>query len=116
MQINFTMHQHLNVVIIGMLAIATLSAFGCSQPATTGEVLGTVKLDGKAVESGTVRFTPVDGQTGTAGATIDKGKFSVVVPITTHRVEISAVQLPSGTNAADGRHTSAGYATVELIP
>jgi hypothetical protein len=111
------MHQRaMNVACCGLLIVATCLGPGCSAPSTTGEVVGTVTLDGKPVDSGTVQFKPVDGQTSTAGATIDKGKFSVVVPIAKHRVEISATQLASGGNAAAARHSDAGYATVELIP
>jgi hypothetical protein len=111
------MHRRvMNAAFCGMLMVATWLGQGCSAPATTGEVVGTVTLDGKPVDSGTVHFKPVDGQTSTAGATIEKGKFSVVVPIAKHRVEISAIQLASGGDAAAARHSDAGYATVELIP
>jgi hypothetical protein len=102
---------------IALWATAILVATGCEQAPPVGQVQGTVTLDGKPVDNGTIRFTPLEGQAATAGGVIDDGKFSSTVPIAKHRVEISATQI-SGEATAEGRHTpvAGDYTATELIP
>src|SRR5262245_30263024 len=82
---------------LGPAAVAVFLAClaGCSGP-THGEVKGMVTLDGHPLKEGTIRFTPIDGKTGTAGAFIADGKFEAKVPIAKHKVEISSPKLPKG--------------------
>ncbi len=78
--------------LVGLLA---LLAAGCGDSSKTAVVSGTVELDGKPLESGTLTFIPVDGMSPTAGGTIKRGHFSVRVPITTMKVSISAPRVVS---------------------
>ena len=71
-------------------------AIGCSKGPPVGDVRGEVTLDGKPVAEGSIRFSPLDGQSSTAGAIIVDGKFQSLVPVANHRVQISAAQLPPG--------------------
>jgi hypothetical protein len=102
---------------LALCAAAILLAAGCDQPASEGQVQGSVTLDGKPVDNGIIRFTPLEGQVGTAGGVIENGRFTSTVPVARHRVEISATKL-SGEASAEGRHSiSAGdYTATELIP
>lgn len=101
--------------VLALVASASIAATGCNRDPAAGEVQGTVTLDGTPVENGTIRFTPIEGLTGTAGGTISKGQFAVVVPVANHRVQISAIQLPPGTKAPS-RHSDGNYSTIEIIP
>ena len=47
----------------------------------TALVSGTVEIDGKHLESGTMLFMPVDGQTPTAGGAIKNGRYSSACPL-----------------------------------
>ncbi len=82
-------------LLIPALVMAALLP-GCADGPPFGDVQGEVTLDGQPVREGVVRFTPVDGKTGTASALIANGTFRERVPVGTHRVEISAPQLPKG--------------------
>ena len=50
---------------------------GCSDK-KTGEVSGTVSVDGKPVEKGSISFIPVDGNGTTSGSEIKNGKYTVL--------------------------------------
>jgi hypothetical protein len=82
--------------------LAALLSAGCSDGPPYGEVRGEVTLDGQPVKQGVVRFIPLDGSTPTASALITDGRFSERVPVTSHRVEISAPRLPPGGPARRG--------------
>src|SRR6185295_12839166 len=70
--------------------IVAVAVAGCAPAPKTGKVSGQVTLDGQPLKEGRVQFIPVAGDTGTAGAIITDGKFSIDVPITKMRVEINA--------------------------
>jgi hypothetical protein len=98
------------------LVAALILVVGCKRPPTSGDVRGTVTLDGKALEDGTIRFTPIDGKGGTAGGMIKDGQFAFSAPIAKHRVEISATRMTGGRTTPADRHSDAVEAVVDLIP
>ena len=63
---------------------------GCSASKTHGIVNGTVTLDGKPLQEGTVRFVPTEGDSQTASAIITDGQFVAEVPVGVVRIEYSA--------------------------
>jgi hypothetical protein len=71
---------------LGMAALLALA--GCS--GNDGKVSGTVTVDGKPLENGSILFVPVDGKTPTTGGSIKEGHYSVRVPIGKMKVSISA--------------------------
>lgn len=74
-------------ILLTALALAT----GCDSGPATGEVTGTVTVDGQTPPEGSsISFVPADGKSPTAGATIENGKYSAKVPVGTARVEIRA--------------------------
>jgi hypothetical protein len=81
--------------MVWLLAVCSVSmaAYGCSSDSSKGAVSGTVTLDGQPLQSGLIRFVPVDGQTPTADAIITDGEFSVEVPVGEKRVSISAPKI-----------------------
>jgi hypothetical protein len=93
---------------------------GCSDSAPYGEVEGEVALDGKPLAEGVVRFTPVNGNAGTASALIENGRFAEKkVPVALHRVEISSPVLPKGVKSQKEMKRGTvdeGAALEELIP
>ena len=100
------------------LAVAAGTA-GCSGEAPYGDVRGDVTLDGKPLEEGVIRFVPIDGKTSTASELINGGKFSVKVPVGSHRVEISSPKLPKGIASAKQMKRGTvdeGAALEEMIP
>src|SRR5262245_59125792 len=95
---------------------AVLLPPGCSGP-PYGDVRGEVTLDGQPVREGVVQFTPVDGSTPTAEALITEGKFSVRVPVTKHRVSISAPKVPPGSSSSpNSKPIDSTWAAEQLIP
>jgi hypothetical protein len=72
----------------GGVLVALLALAGCA--ANTGQVSGTVKVDGEPVETGSILFVPADGKGSTAGGKIEKGQYSVKVPLGSMKVAISA--------------------------
>lgn len=76
--------------LAAMLYIGLLLLTGCSESTTHGVVNGSVTLDGKPLEEGTVRFVPIEGESQTASAMITDGKFESEVPVGKVRVEYSA--------------------------
>jgi hypothetical protein len=83
----------------GLLAALILVA-GCGDGPATGEVSGTVKVDGQVPAAGSsITFIPADGKSPTAGAVLgEDGRYQVEVPIGTARVEIR-VPRPMGKRA-----------------
>src|SRR5262245_375252 len=69
--------------------VALLALAGCDSGPPTAEVKGTVKVDGKLGEKGTIGFSPVDGKTPTAGGEIKDGQYAVKVPVGLMKVSIS---------------------------
>ena len=85
--------------------------------AKTATVSGEVTLDGQPLKEGRVQFIPVDGDTGTAGAIIEGGKFRVDVPITKMRVQINANKVIGKRKAYEDSPNSPVVDIVqELIP
>jgi hypothetical protein len=71
------------------LLIALALVTGCDSGPATGEVTGTVTVDGQTpAEGSSISFVPTDGKSPTAGATIEGGKYTAKVPVGTAKVEI----------------------------
>jgi len=74
---------------------ASVSLSGCSEP-STAIVHGTVTYQGQPVDQGSVRFVPIEGNTGppSLGAIANDGQYRVEarggVPVGKHRVEVEA--------------------------
>jgi hypothetical protein len=61
---------------------------GCSND-QVGQVTGTVTVDGKPVEKGSISFFPADGKGSDAGETIENGTYTVKnVPVGAAKVKI----------------------------
>lgn len=72
----------------GLLAGFVLLA-GCGDGPETGEVVGTVKVDGQTPPAGSsITFIPADGKTPNSGALIVEGRYSARVPVGMSKVEI----------------------------
>lgn len=100
------------MVACGIVLVVTV---GCNNGSKKGEVRGTVTLDGKPLEDGTIRLTPIKGQAGTAGGTIKNGQFTTTAAAAKYRVEISSTKIDGGDEAA-GRHGGSDYTAIQLIP
>ncbi|MDC0935580.1 hypothetical protein OAS39_04775 [Pirellulales bacterium] len=68
-------------------AFAILLCSGCEE-STTGEIHGTVTVDGVPVQEGSIAFFPTDGESFTAGAAITDGAYSTRIPFGKMRVEV----------------------------
>jgi hypothetical protein len=79
-------HNH-PVIIVAALAILIA---GCSHGPPMGDVQGTVTVNGKPLEEGTIRFLPVNGDTQATGGSIRNGTFRIQVPVVKQRVEIES--------------------------
>lgn len=77
------MNQRMLFVVLGVVL-----TIGCGPESKMTTVTGTVMVDGKLADQGSISFIPVDGMTPTAGAVIEKGKYSSEAPIGESKVEI----------------------------
>jgi hypothetical protein len=74
----------------GLLTALALAA-GCGQGPGTGEVRGTVTVDGQPAPPGSsITFVPADGKAPTAGALIENGKYTARVPVGPAKVQVRA--------------------------
>jgi hypothetical protein len=79
------MRTRLAAAFVGFLSAAVV--VGCNSD-NMADVTGTVTVDGKPVEKGSIGFIPADGKSQTAGASIQNGKYSARVPIGNSKIEI----------------------------
>lgn len=71
------------------VCFSLLSSFvGCGPESKVGIISGTVKVDGKAAEKGSISFIPLDEQGPTAGTEIKDGKFRSEAALGECKVEI----------------------------
>jgi hypothetical protein len=75
-----------------------------------------VTLDGQPLPSGIIRFTPADGKTPTADATIAQGRFRATVPPGEKKISISAPTLIGKRKAYDSADSPLVDITQELLP
>src|SRR5690606_35107573 len=93
-----------------------LLATGCSGESQLALVEGNVTLDGQPLETGIIRFVPVDGQTPSADATITGGKFSAQVPPGEKRITFSAPKVVSQRKMYDTPDSPTVDVVEELLP
>jgi hypothetical protein len=95
--------------------VLALAAAGCSGggPAT---VSGTVKVDGRPLKQGLIRFVPADGKTPTADATITDGQYTATVPPGDKRVEISSPKVVGRMKMYDTPDSPTVDRVEELLP
>ena len=88
------MASRMKLRVCWLVAFCALSmaGSGCSSDSGKGTVSGTVTLDGQPLQSGLIRFVPVDGRTPTAEATITDGDLCVV-PVGEKQVSISCAKV-----------------------
>ncbi|MEX1040750.1 MAG: hypothetical protein WDZ51_08980 [Pirellulaceae bacterium] len=86
------------VVVLGTTA-------GC-ETSSEAKVSGEVTLGGVPLENGTISFIPTDEKTPTAGGRISAGKYSLVVPPGSKRVEILATKVTGQRAAYEGQPDS----------
>jgi hypothetical protein len=98
-----------------------LASLGCSKGPPV--VHGTVTLDGKPIEDGTIQFSALDGQAPTAGGQIVDGKFETRAAITKYRVKIESnvVLGPDGkvvdtSKKIDKYSNRANFTVKKLVP
>ncbi len=63
-------------------------AVGCSKGPPMGEVTGTITVNGELAPAGAISFFPLGGKGGTAGTSIEDGKYTAQVPVGKVKVEI----------------------------
>src|SRR5437868_4602721 len=84
------------------LLVAALAVAGCGG-AKTGEVTGTVTVDGQPPPTGSsITFIPADGRSPSAGATIEAGKYSAKVQAGPAKVQVRVPKFASGKTGQPG--------------
>lgn len=71
-----------------LLASVCALSVGCGEPSNMAQVSGTVSIDGKPVEKGSISFISVDGMSPTAGGIIEAGEYTSQAPLSEAKVEI----------------------------
>jgi hypothetical protein len=101
---------------VALLTALALAA-GCGGGSATGEVTGTVKVDGKAPPPGSsITFFPIDGKSPTAGGAIEDGKYSVRVPVGMAKIEIRVWRPVSKSKEVKAGPGPAGDLVEESLP
>jgi hypothetical protein len=96
----------MRTIYLGSSALGLLCFLGCADSGPpTAEVSGTVRLDGRLIEEGSIQFIPVKGSKGpSAGDVIQDGKYHIPrkkgVTVGTNRVELRAFK-KAGTKIQD---------------
>lgn len=92
-------------ILAGLVGVAALT-IGCTGGGSSGEVSGTVTVDGQTPAAGSsITFIPTDGKSPTAGAVIDGGKYSAQVAVGPAKVEI---RVPRASGQAAGSKSGPG--------
>jgi hypothetical protein len=91
-------------------------AAGCSGKATKGDVAGTVTIDGVPAEAGSISFTPVDGQSATAGGSIEQGRYAAEVPPGKMKVEIRVAKVVGQRKLYDTADSPMAPIMEEVLP
>jgi hypothetical protein len=89
---------------------------GCSGDNTVGTVHGEVRLDGRPLRQGIIRFVAVDGKSPTADAGITDGRFAATVPVGQMRVEITAPKVVGKQKMYDSPDSPSVDTVTNLIP
>jgi len=76
-------------------ALGCVLLVGCADSGDLA-ISGKVTVDGEPAQSGSIMFTPVDGQTKVAGGEIKDGAYQVEVPPGEKIVQIKATRLVEG--------------------
>lgn len=70
-------------------SITLVSCFsGCGPESNVAFISGTISIDGKPTQSGSISFVPVNGQGPTAGTEIKEGKYASQAAIGQCKVEV----------------------------
>ena len=102
-------------------ALCLLAAFaalaGCKEGPATGDVSGTVKVDGQIPPAGSsITFIPVDGKSPSAGAVIENGRYSAKVPVGMAKVEIRVPRPAKRSGEATAGPGPGGDSIEEALP
>jgi hypothetical protein len=96
---------------------ALLVAAGCADGPATGDVSGTVTINGQPPPPGaSITFIPADGSSPTAGATIENGRYAAKVPVGRNKVQIRAPRATAKKAAGQGGYTADGEIVEESLP
>lgn len=84
--------------LTGVLSVALLVLAGCGDSLNTGEVTGTVTLDGEPLDNAIVTFSPEAGGPSAIGRTDAQGNYELYrrgdpgAMVGTHKVRVTSVQ------------------------
>ena len=105
---------------IGRVALLTMALIvllaGCSDD-RAAEVTGTVTVDGKPVDEGTISFIPDNGKGGTGGGPIKEGRYTATkVSTGTAKVQIRVPKVVGSKKAYDAPNSPVHDVKVESLP
>jgi hypothetical protein len=102
--------------VVCCVACLPIAIAGCGKDDGMGHVSGKISVDGQIPPAGSsITFFPVDGNTRSAGAVLEEGKYSVDVPQGEARVEIRIPkQVPNPNPSTQG--PGAGDRVMEALP
>jgi hypothetical protein len=81
------LNRHIFVGFLNGVALLSLIT-GCGPESNVGLISGTVSIDGKLPDKGSISFIPVSGKGPTAGTEIKDGKFTSQAAIGECKVEV----------------------------
>ena len=97
------------------LLLTVMLASGCEDP-THGIVSGTISVDGVPAETGSIGFIPMDGKSTTAGAPIEEGVYTAIVPVGMVRVEIRVPKIVGKKRIYNTKDSPIQDVMVESLP
>jgi hypothetical protein len=100
----------------GCLFALTLFALAGCTDRSMSEVRGTITVDGKAIEKGTIAFFPKDRKSQTTGGDIKDGAYSVQVPVGVMEVQISMPKVVGHKKLYDRPDSPSYPLTAEALP
>lgn len=96
------------------LLVALFFLGGCGN--NVQDVSGTIQVDGKPAEEGTIVFVPADGKTQTASGLIKGGSYSAKVPLGQMKVAISVPKVVGKKKSYDTPDSPERPITEESLP
>lgn len=99
-----------------LILLVLLVVTGCQTGPPMGTVNGEVTLNNQRIKEGAITFSPIEGDTATAGTTILDGKFTAQVPVGKQKVMINASRVMGKFRAYETPESPLLDNVVELIP
>lgn len=102
---------------IGLVSVFVLCfSSGCGPEPVVGEIFGTISLDGKPIDKGSISFAPANGQGPSGGGEIKDGKYKCDAALGECKVEIRSPKVVGKRKLYDTPESPVQEVFEEVLP